>query len=172
MQGAITQCVLLNADYTFLNVVHWKRAVCLLAKGKVEVVRNSAKIVRSSGGTVFKIPAVLRLIKLIRTIYRTGVAFCKKNIFIRDGFKCAYCGTNKQRLTIDHIIPRSRGGKSNFENCVAACKSCNLKKGGRTPREAGMYLKARPCQPTVSEFLRLKLQKLGINDLLKDLGVY
>jgi 5-methylcytosine-specific restriction endonuclease McrA len=168
----MTHCVLLNADYTFLNVVHWKRAVCLLAKGKVEVVKASAKTIRSSGGAVLRIPAVLRLIKLIRTIYRTGVAFCKKNVFIRDGFKCAYCGTQKLRLTIDHIIPRSRGGRSNFDNCVAACKPCNIRKGDRTPSEAGMFLKIKPVQPTVSEFLRLKLQKLGINDVLKDFGVY
>ena len=76
----MTHCVLLNADYTFLNVVHWKRAVCLLAKGKVEVIKDSAKTIKSSGGAEFKIPAVMRLIKLIRTIYRTGVAFCKKNV--------------------------------------------------------------------------------------------
>jgi 5-methylcytosine-specific restriction endonuclease McrA len=144
----------------------------LLAKGKVEVIKDSPKTVTSSGGIEFKIPAVMRLIKLIRTIYRTGVAFCKKNVFIRDGFKCAYCGTNKSRLTIDHIIPKSRGGRSNFENCVAACKPCNLAKGGRTPSEVNMFLQKRPSQPTVSEFLRLKLQKLGINDVLKDLGVY
>lgn len=168
----MTNCILLNADYTFLNVVHWKRAICLLAKGKVEVIQDSAKTVRSSTGAKFNIPAVMRLIKLIRTIYRTGVAFCKKNVFIRDGFKCAYCGTPKRRLTIDHIIPKSKGGKSNFENCVAACKPCNIQKGDRTPREASMFLNIRPIQPTISEFLRLRLQKLGINDLLRDLGIY
>ena len=129
-------------------------------------------MVRSASGAVFKVPAVMRLIKLIRTLYRTGVAFCKKNVFIRDGFKCAYCGTHKVRLTIDHIIPKSRGGISSFENCVAACKPCNIKKGHQTPREANMFLNVRPVQPTISEFLRLKLQKLGINDLLRDLGVY
>jgi 5-methylcytosine-specific restriction endonuclease McrA len=168
----VTQCVLLNADYSFLNVVDWKRAVCLLAKGKVEVIRDSPQTVKSSGGAVFKIPAVMRLIKLIRTIYRTGVAFCKKNVFIRDGFKCAYCGSIKYRLTIDHIIPKCKGGKSTFENCVAACKPCNTKKGDQLPSRIKMFLKVKPRQPTVSEFLRLKLKKLGINDVLKDLGVY
>ena len=168
----MTHCVLLNADYTFLNVVDWKRAVCLMAKGKVEVIKDSPQTVKSSGGTRLIIPAVMRLIKLIRTIYRTGVAFCKKNVLIRDGFRCAYCGSAKFRLTIDHIIPKSRGGKSNFENCVAACKPCNTKKGNRLPSQMSMYLKVKPRQPTVSEFLRLKLYKLGINDVLKDLGVY
>ena len=123
----MTHCVLLNADYTFLNVVHWKRAVCLLAKGKVEVIKDSAKTIKSSGGAEFKIPAVMRLIKLIRTIYRSRVAFTKRNVLIRDRFQCAYCGTRKEKLSIDHIIPKSRGGSTTFENCVAACKTCNLR---------------------------------------------
>jgi 5-methylcytosine-specific restriction endonuclease McrA len=166
----MSHCVLLNADFTFLNLIDWKRAVCLLAKGKVEVLKQSDSVVKSSGGIEFKIPSIMRLIKLIRTIYRTGVAFNKKNILVRDGFKCAYCGEKSQKLTIDHIIPRSRGGKDSFENCVAACRSCNRRKGGRIPSEANMHLVLKPYQPTVSEFLRMRLKRLGINDLLKDIG--
>ena len=168
----MTQCVLLNADYTFLNLVNWKRAFCLMAKGKVEVVKDSQRTIRNAGGTVLKVPAVMRLIKLIRTIYRTSVTFTKKNVLIRDRFKCAYCGARRERLSIDHIIPKSRGGKMTFENCVAACKPCNLKKGGRTPSEARMYLKIRPYQPTISEFLRLKFENLGLHDLLRELDVF
>jgi 5-methylcytosine-specific restriction endonuclease McrA len=163
-------CILLNADYTFLNLVDWKRALCLMVKGKAEVVKDSRSTVRSSGGALFHVPAVLRLIKLIRTIYRAGVAFTKRNVLVRDGFRCAYCGSRKERLSIDHIIPRSRGGKTVFENCVAACKSCNLRKGGRTPSEAGMYLRTKAYQPTISEFLRLKFQHLGFQQILADLG--
>jgi 5-methylcytosine-specific restriction endonuclease McrA len=114
----------------------------------------------------------MRLIKLIRTIYRTSVTFTKRNVLIRDRFKCAYCGSHGDRLSIDHIIPKSRGGKMTFENCVAACKPCNLRKGGRTPNEAKMYLKVRPYQPTISEFLRLKFESLGIHDMLRELGVF
>ncbi|MFC1789265.1 HNH endonuclease, partial [Thermodesulfobacteriota bacterium] len=77
-----------------------------------------------------------------------------------------------RRLTIDHIIPKSRSGRTSFENCVASCKPCNNKKGGRTPSEASMYLKIKPYQPTISEFLNLKIKKLGINNVLKDLGIY
>jgi 5-methylcytosine-specific restriction endonuclease McrA len=166
----MSHCVLLNADYTFLNLIDWKRAVCLLAKGKVEVLKHSDSVVKSPGGIEFKIPSIMRLIKLIRTIYRTGVAFNKKNILVRDGFKCAYCGEKSQKLTIDHIIPRSRGGHDSFENCVAACRSCNRRKGGRIPSEANMHLIVKPYQPTVSEFLRMRLKRLGINDLLRDIG--
>jgi 5-methylcytosine-specific restriction endonuclease McrA len=171
-ENPMTHCVVLNADYTFLNLVNWKRAMCLLAKGKVEIVKDSHHTVRSSSGRVLKIPAVIRLIKLIRTIYRAGVAFTKRNVMIRDRFCCTYCGTRRERLSIDHIIPKSRGGKTTFENCVTACKSCNLKKGSRTPGEARMYLKSRPYQPTISEFLRLKFESLGVNEVLKELGVF
>ena len=168
----MTHCVLLNADYSFLNLVNWRRAFCLLAKGKVEVVRDSQQTIRSAGGKELKIPVVMRLIKLIRTIYRASVSFTKRNVLVRDQFQCAYCGTRKDRLSIDHIIPKSKGGKTNFENCVAACKACNLRKGGRTPSEAKMYLRARPYQPTISEFLRLKFENLGIDEILRELGVY
>jgi 5-methylcytosine-specific restriction endonuclease McrA len=166
----MSHCILLNADYSFLNLVNWKRALCLLAKGKVEVVKDSAATVLSSGGRVHRLPAVLRLIKLIRTIYRAGVTFSKRNVFVRDGFRCAYCGDRRERLSIDHIIPRSRGGRTTFENCVAACKTCNLKKGGRTPSEAGMFLRTKAYQPTISEFLRLKFQNRGLQELLSEIG--
>lgn len=166
----MNHCILLNADYSFLNLVNWKRAMCLMAKGKVEVVKGSSAAVSGSGGRIFRVPAVLRLIKLIRTIYRAGVAFSKRNVFVRDGFRCAYCGDRRDRLSIDHIVPKSRGGKTSFENCVAACKGCNLKKGGRTPSEAGMFLRTKAYQPTISEFLRLKFQNRGAQALLNEIG--
>lgn len=168
----MTQCILLNADYTFLNMVNWKRAMCLMAKGKVQVLRQSERVIRSGEGLVVKVPAVMKLIKLIRTLYVNRVPFSKKNVIVRDGFKCAYCGNDRERLTIDHIIPKSRGGQTDFENCVASCKPCNNKKGSKTPSEARMYLKVKAFQPTISEFLRLKVRKLGINHILKEFGIY
>jgi 5-methylcytosine-specific restriction endonuclease McrA len=168
----MNQCVLLNADYSFLNVVNWKRSMCLISKGKVHVLRNSERLIRTAEGLAVKVPAVMRLIKLIRTLYINRVPFSKKNVLIRDGLKCAYCGGKKRKLTIDHIIPKSRRGKTDFENCVSCCKSCNNKKGSKTPSEAKMYLKVKAFQPTIAEFLRLKVEKLGINMVLKDLGVY
>ena len=166
------QCILLNADYSFLNVVDWKRAMCLLAKGKVQVLKHSERLIRTAGGIAVKVPAVMKLIKLIRTLYVNRVPFSKKNVLVRDGFKCAYCGKESRRLTIDHVVPKSRGGKTIFENCVSSCKPCNNKKGNKTPTEVQMYLKVKAYQPTISEFLRLKVLKLGINDVLKDLGIY
>ena len=144
--------------------------MCLRAKRNVEVVKDSQETELSSGGKAFRVPTVLRLIKLIRTIYRAGVAFSKRNVFVRDGFRCAYCGDHRDRLSIDHIVPRSRGGQTTFENCVAACKACNLKKGGRTPSEAGMFLRAKAYQPTISEFLRLKFKHCGFQEILSEIG--
>ena len=106
----MSHCVLLNADYSFLNVIEWKRAMCMVAKGKVQVLQYSDRMIRCAEGVVFKLPAVLKLIKLIRIVYRNRVPFSKRNVFIRDGFRCAYCGGERVRLTIDHIIPKSRGG--------------------------------------------------------------
>lgn len=168
----MSHCILLNADYSFLNVVHWRRAMALMAKGKVQVLKTSAAAIRTAEGRVLKIPAVMRLIKLIRVVYRHRVPFSKRNILIRDGFRCAYCGTAGRRLTIDHIIPKSRGGKTSFENCVASCVICNNAKGDKTPREADMSLMAKAYQPTISEFFRLKAQKLGITEVLRDFGIY
>ncbi len=168
----MAHCVLLNADFSFLNVIDWKRAMCMVAKGKVQVLRYSDRLVRCAEGTAHKIPAVLKLIKLIRVLYRNRVPFSKRNVFVRDGFACAYCGCGSGKLTIDHIIPKSRGGTTSFENCVSACRPCNTQKGNRTPNESRMYLKIRPYQPTIAEFLRLKAAKLGIHHVLKELGVF
>ena len=167
----MAQCILLNADYSFLNVVDWKRALRLIVNNKVKVISYSSRSVSGAEGRRIPIPAVMRLIKLIRSVYRTRVPFSKRNVLIRDGYRCAYCGHSGGKLTIDHIIPRSRGGQSNFENCVSCCRACNLKKGCRTPNEARMYLRKRPVQPTISEFLRFRLQRLGILDLWQHIGL-
>lgn len=166
------RCIVLNGDYTFLNTVNWKRAVCLIMNGKAEVLKYSERILRNGAGkVVMKVPLVMRLIKLIRSIYKSKVPFSKKNVFVRDKFRCIYCGS-KDVLTIDHVIPVSRGGKTTFDNCVASCKPCNSNKGNRTPSEARMFLKRQPFTPTISEFIRLKIKQLGIEQFLIDLGVY
>ncbi len=164
-------CLLLNADYSFLNLVGWKRAMCLVAKNKVQVLQYADREIRCVEGMVRKVPAVMRLIKLIRAVYRSRVPFSKRNILVRDGFRCGYCRTSSGHLTVDHIVPKSRGGPSSFENCVASCRACNARKGSLTPREAGMRLHARPYQPTISEFLRMRLARLGVDDLFREIGL-
>jgi 5-methylcytosine-specific restriction endonuclease McrA len=166
------RCVVLNGDYSFLNTVNWKRAICLIIKEKAEMLKASTRTVQNCEGTVcFQVPLVIKLIKVVRLIYKNKVPFSKRNIMVRDGFRCVYCG-NRSRLTIDHVIPASQGGKNNFENCVTACQPCNNKKGNRTPREANMFMKKQPHAPTISEFIRMKMKQLGVEKFLKELGVY
>ena len=166
------RCVILNGDYTFLNVVDWKRAIRLMIKQKAEVLKFSSRAIRNSEGKIVTyVPLVMRLIKIIRMIYKNKVPFTKKNVFVRDKYKCGYCGS-KNDLTIDHIIPSSRGGKNNFDNCITACRPCNNKKDRRTPSEAKMYLSHQPYAPTISEFIRLKMKQLKIDKFLEEIGVY
>ena len=164
--------ILLNSDYTYLNTVNWQKAICLLVKGKIEVLKYTKKVIHNFEGTIeMKVPLVMRLIKFIRTLYKTRVPFSKRNVLVRDGFKCSYCNKESKKLTIDHIVPKYKGGKSTFENCVAACKACNHKKGNKSCSEIKMYPKVRAYQPTISEFLRLKFMRLGIDKTLRELEV-
>ena len=165
------RCVILNGDYTYLNSVSWKRAIRLMIKGKTEVLKYGDKVLNLVDGSVMKIPAVMKLMKVIRLIYKHKVPYSKKNIHIRDNNECVYCGSNRE-LTIDHVIPVSRGGKTSFENCVTSCRKCNHKKGSRTPHESNMYLKKQPYAPTISEFFRIRMKQLGIETYLKEIGVF
>ncbi len=166
-----TSCIVLNGDFTFLCTVSWKRAINLALSGKVKVLKYSDRVINCVEN-VFKVPAVVALIKIVRMVYRHKVPYSKKNILIRDQFQCAYCGAKSKNLTIDHVIPRSRGGKTDFDNCVACCKTCNDLKAARTPREASFVLKKRPFAPTISEFMRLKLKTSGIHNSLAEFGIY
>lgn len=152
--------IILNAGYEFIGLVSWQRAMALLLTGKVEVIKESSRIVRTVSRS-FRVPAVIRLIKFIRQIYRREVPFSRKNVLIRDGFACQYCGREHTSgdLTIDHVIPKVQGGANDWRNVVACCRSCNVKKGGQTPRQAGMHLVRKPFKPTIMEFINLYLKR-------------
>ncbi len=152
--------IVLNASYEFLGLVSWKRAMILLFNEKVEVVKESNRIIRTVTRT-FKVPAVVRLVKFIRRIYRREVPFTRKNVLTRDGFICQYCGSEHASgsLTMDHVIPKVQGGKNQWTNVVACCRACNMRKGGHTPRQAGMRLVRLPFKPTIMEFINLYLKK-------------
>jgi len=165
-----TYTIILNGNFEYLNTIHWKKAIKLMVKGKATVLKYADAVVRA-GGSFMKIPLVMKLMKIIRTIYRTHVPFSKRNVMVRDNFACQYCG-DTQELTVDHVVPSAKNGKTTFENCVTACKACNSKKGNKLPSEAGIYPKRRPTAPTISEFTRMRADKMGISDLLRELGVY
>jgi 5-methylcytosine-specific restriction endonuclease McrA len=139
--------LLLNSTYEPLKVISWQRAVSLLWLGKVEVIRNYERDVRS---VTFKIrmPAVVRLLRFIRR-KRPQISFSRRNLFARDANSCQYCGNRQDpsELTYDHVTPRSHGGKTDWQNIVTCCVDCNRKKGGRTPEQAGMRLLRTPKRP-------------------------
>ena len=143
----------------------------LLFSEKAKVLKYSDRLIQGIN-KVFRAPAVMVLVKVVRSVYRNRVPFTKKNVFLRDRHTCIYCGRQPNALTIDHVIPSSRGGKTDFDNCVTSCAPCNQRKGARTPREAGMHLSKMPYQPTITEFIRLRLQQSGADLFLKELGPY
>jgi 5-methylcytosine-specific restriction endonuclease McrA len=149
--------LLLNASYEPLRVISWQRAVTMMCLGKVEVVRSYESVLRAMTWSV-RTPAVVRLVQFVRR-HRVRVAFSRRNVFVRDEFSCQYCGLRlgPGELTCDHVVPRSRGGHSSWENVVAACGPCNRRKGNRTPREAEMRLMRKPIRPASLPSLGLRL---------------
>ena len=142
------EIAVLVLNYTFepLHFTNARRAITLLLAGKAEAVEASPRVVRSPSVT-FALPAVIRLAMYIRKPFLDRVAFNKKNILRRDGYTCQYCNRRGERLTVDHVVPRSRGGGTSWTNVVAACLRCNLYKGNRTTDEAGMVLVRTPAHP-------------------------
>ncbi|MDH3555039.1 MAG: HNH endonuclease, partial [Deltaproteobacteria bacterium] len=130
--------LLLNATYEPLRVISWKRAITLLTLDKVEVLETYDCVVRSVTLAI-RLPAVVRLIHLVRFRKHT-IRFSRENIYIRDKYQCQYCAgsMNASDLTYDHVIPKSMGGKTAWENIVTCCLPCNKQKGGRTPGQARM----------------------------------
>lgn len=138
--------LILNASYEPLHVCSVKRAVGLLMQDIAERVEDSDKVLRSPS-QIFPVPSVVRLKRFIKRPPRHRVAFNRKNVFRRDDHACQYCGTKSNDLTLDHVLPRSRGGTTSWENVVACCHRCNAKKRDRTPQEAHMTLKRKPYAP-------------------------
>ncbi len=142
--------LVLNQNFEPLNVCNPMRAIVLVLSGKAEVLEHSDGSLRSPSVS-FQLPSVIRLIYLIRRP-RPKARLTRKEIFQRDGHTCQYCGTSGKELTIDHVLPRHRGGKHVWENVVSACRRCNHRKGGKSLEMARMRLLSRPFQPRVSPY--------------------
>ena len=142
------QVLVLNATYEPLSVVSVKRAVVLLLKEKAELVEAAEAWLRAE---TFRIPEplVIRLIYYVKIPRRMSLPVTRRTVLARDHYTCQYCGIipPKQKLTLDHVHPRSRGGKTSWENVVTACEKCNGRKGNRTPVEANMKLFTEPKRP-------------------------
>ncbi len=139
--------LLLNASFEPLRVIGWKRALTLLSSGKVEVLEEYGREVRSVSLTM-RLPAVVRLFKMIR-IKPGGVKFSRQNIYARDRYECQYCGANPplRELTYDHVIPRALGGLTDWENIVTCCIFCNRRKGGKLLQYSDLRLRRQPRRP-------------------------
>ncbi len=150
--------LLLNASYEPLKIIGWQRAITLLFAGKVEVIEEYTHEIHSVTFAI-KLPSILRLLKYVRVKKSKIVKFSRANIYARDSYTCQYCNTpfRSEELTFDHVIPVSRNGTKNWENIVTACIDCNRRKGGQTPREAGMTLIRRPIEPQWVPSLSLTL---------------
>jgi len=144
----MTQVLVLNATYEPLNVVSVRRAVVLLLKEKAEIVEAAQAWLRAERA-VLPVPLVIRLVYYVRISRAFGLPLSRRTVLARDGYTCQYCGSQpgKAFLTIDHVIPRSRGGTTCWENVVTACAPCNRRKGDRTPEEAHMPNPRRPARP-------------------------
>ena len=140
--------LLLDSSGRPVKVVPWFKGVIYDLQGKVIVLEHYDRIIRSPNLELF-LPAVVMLKHYIR-VMPFKVRWSKRNIFARDNYECQYCGCRPGQnfLTIDHVLPSSRGGKTTWENTVAACRPCNSRKGDRTPTEAGMVLMSKPMRPT------------------------
>ena len=137
--------LLLNASYEPLCVVSQRRAVVLILSDKAVTLEGSGDLLHAATWSM-PAPSVIRLTRYIRVPNRRAVPLTRRAIFARDGGRCVYC--DAPATSIDHVIPRSRGGRTLWTNVVTACGSCNLLKGNRLPQQTGMYPRHRPVQPT------------------------
>ena len=146
-----TKVLVLNQDYQAISMCSPERAfvLCLLKKAEM-VSLHKGRALRTIGQQ-FPFPSIIRLVRFVQIPYKK-VALSRQNIFKRDNFRCVYCGT-PDRLTLDHVLPRSRGGQDAWHNLVTACQRCNTAKGDRTPEEADMQLAQRPFRPSFIMFL-------------------
>lgn len=146
--------LLLNASYEPLNVCSWKRAIVLLLKGKaVEVEHYDESYITPD----IPLPLVIRLQHYIKIPHKP-IPLTRKNLMHRDNYTCQYCGKTGSDMTVDHIFPKSRGGKDEWENVVVACLRCNVGKGNKTPEEAGLSMRTKPARPNNFAYFELSKQ--------------
>ena len=153
------QVLVLNASYEPLNVCSVRRAHVLVYKGKAEVLEALERPLRTATDT-YPWPHVIRLVTFVRVPRAAQRKISRRALFARDNWRCVYCGTSGGRLTLDHVVPRSRGGDSVWENVVTSCAPCNLRKGNRLLEEVAMELHSLPRAPAAVLFISLAAPKI------------
>ncbi|WP_114782368.1 HNH endonuclease [Botryobacter ruber] len=147
--------LILNQDYSAIAVCTVQKAFVLVYLDKAELVSKANGSLLHTVSKAYPVPSVIRLQRYVRVPYY-GISMSRHNVLRRDNFTCQYCGTGKN-LTLDHVMPRSRGGETSWYNLVAACMRCNTRKGDRTPEEAGLKLLRKPRRPSLHSFLQQHL---------------
>lgn len=145
--------LVLNAGYEPLHTVSWQRAICLIFTSKAEIVEEYHSLIRSVS-RVINLPKIIRLTTYVHVFRNSGYAKCtRKNVLQRDNHECQYCGISltSKTATLDHIVPRSKGGSTDFLNLVTCCQRCNNKKGSKYLSQTKMKLRKRPKIPLISE---------------------
>ncbi len=143
--------LVLNQNYEPLNVCNARRAFVLVDRGKAEVLEHDDEGGIRTSRYIFPLPSVIRMIYMIKRP-RPQMRLSRREVFNRDHHTCQYCGRRGRDLTLDHVVPRHRGGAHVWENLTSACKSCNHRKAGRTPKEANLRLRRRPFAPKVTSY--------------------
>jgi 5-methylcytosine-specific restriction endonuclease McrA len=154
-EGTSGRVLVLNATFEPINVCTVRRAAVLVLKERAEIVEHSRWALHSESVTLPR-PVVIRLVtyvKIPRDAHRRKIT--RRAVFARDSWTCQYCGHARGTLTVDHVIPRSKGGSSTWENIVTCCAPCNRRKGNREPRQASMRLRRRPHAPSPTIFVHV-----------------
>jgi 5-methylcytosine-specific restriction endonuclease McrA len=160
--------LVLNYDYTPINVTSSAKGFKLVYKGKAELLKSSDNPI-CAGYINFVRPLIIRLLKYIK-FRPSGIKVNRNRIYRRDGNECGYCGSKKE-LTIDHIVPRSKGGSNSWSNLITCCHKCNLYKADRTPVEAGMVLKKRPYEPSLFSDILNSSVETAWNEFKMSMGI-
>ena len=150
--------LILNQDYSAISLCSVQKAFILIYLQKAEMLEKTENGYLRSITTTYPKPSVIRLQHYVHIPYK-GISLSRHNLMKRDHYQCQYCGSNRN-LTLDHLMPRSRGGKSTWTNLITACVRCNTRKGDRTPEEAGLTLRQQPKKPSLVAFLRLHAASL------------
>jgi 5-methylcytosine-specific restriction endonuclease McrA len=158
--GTMSRVLVLNASYEPINVCTVRRAAVLVLKQRAEILEHSQWALHAENLTMPR-PVVIRLITYVR-IPRDAHSrkITRRAIFARDQWTCQYCGNERGTLTIDHVIPRSKGGTSAWDNIVTCCAPCNRRKGDRLPNQAGMHPKHAPKAPSPTLFVHVAMTRI------------
>lgn len=154
----------LNSDFTYLGMIPWERSIVLLYQNKAESVKETDTVIHNHDKSVsYTIPKIIRLINHVSSLYKRKMGYSKRNIFLRDGYTCQYCGKKLElhECTIDHVKPKIAGGKSSWLNCVCACKRCNSFKDDKFLEDINMSLIKEPYTPSTADIMRLRFKNIA-----------